>query len=124
MATGVPKDTKKNGSWLLLGEFKINNVDDEDQHLTRQISEIFRGLNIQPSQLRRILDALMEVIQKASLLREHGQDNSPILLRIWADKDCFCDRGWGFFVVEQPHSYSQNMVRLTMYLVELFLYQE
>lgn len=124
MANDVPEDTEKNGSWQLLGEFKINNVVENDQHLTKEISEVIQGLNIQSSQLDRILNALMGVIQKASLIRERAKEISSILLRIWVETECVCGRGWGFFVVEQPNSHSQAMAGLTMYLVELFLYQE
>lgn len=124
MANNVPRDAEKNGSWQLLGEMRIDKVDNNVQQLTEQISGAVRKLSIQALQLDRILNALLGVIQKATLIRNRDQEISPILLRIWAEKDCVSGRGWGFFVVEQPFNHFQDMAGLTMYLVELFLYQE
>lgn len=124
MANQVPGSAKRNGGWQLLGEIKINKVDNNVRQLTEQISEVVQELKIQPSQQDRIFNAVLEAIQKTSFMRNRAKEFSQILLHIWVANDCVCGRGWGFFVVEQPFSHSQDIAELTMYLVELFLYQE
>lgn len=99
--------------WQLLADHTVSGQFGDDQPLLAPALAVEPRVILRPQQLERIRQTLLRAIARAASL--------PLRIRIWRMGSCTGDCGWGFFLVERQSDMTDGE---TVYLVELFLYQE
>ena len=124
MTNSIAINTGPASGWRLLTEFSVTSTRDAGRQLADQVTEATRALGLQPVQLERVHEALLQVVQRPSLRGQPAGHISLVHVRIWVGDECACGRGWGFFLVEKLGSVPEGATVKRHFLVELFLYQE
>ncbi len=126
--------------WQLLAECSATGEPGSEQRLAESIAIAMQVLGLEPSQERRIQQAVQEAVDKAVERRDLEKQNLPISIRVWISGVATrsphrapigakrhrqrARLGWGFFLVEKRWDALQATGRETPSIIELFLYQE
>lgn len=106
----------------LLADFVVAGPPEENRQLPDRLLDAVQGLNLQPLQLERIHEALVQAVART---RRGGGPTTVdrLRIRVWVMGTCASARGWGFFLLEKGDDNDRGHTN-TDRLVELFLYQE
>jgi hypothetical protein len=124
MADITASNIEDTPDWRLLTEFLVTRYASSEGSLRSQIKESMRDLNLQPEQLERICEVIINALYRASRGKQQADNFLAILMRIWLSGANSGEGGWGFFLVEKPGHAAGHSSLESMYVVDLFLYRE
>lgn len=131
--------TERGATWQLLLQLATPDGTAIDHASVERVTDAVRTLGLQPAVVKRIEQAVMEALGKAT--QREDWDQSRVTIRIWiSDRSGAMDPlrsslhtpkgrsrrrgGWGFFLVERQEGDPGTTVVKSRSVVELYLYRE
>jgi hypothetical protein len=130
---------KQESAWRLLVELFPSGGPGSEHQAVKRVTEAVQELGLQPAQVERIREALLEALREAKKRGNQGQHDLPVIVRTWISgahpedpspsnsgaqqgdrRKC---RGWGFFLIQKQGD-PQVPAAEAHHVIELYLYQE
>lgn len=110
--------------WHMLARIKVTDLSDGGQSLRDQIAKAIGSLETKPPQLERITVAILQTANRVLSNPDPSGKFGLLLVLIWSAKEFIEGAGWGFFIIEKQETVSGSTASETVYVLEVFLYQE
>lgn len=140
MAEGDALHNGQGSTWHLLLQFMLDGAAGIEHRAVVRVTAAVQELGLQPAEVQRIGQAVMEVLRKDMQRQDRDQSSSPVLIRVWISGASMKDparsgpdaegvgrqmhRGWGFFLLERQEGALQDTEVEAQRVIELYLYQE
>lgn len=132
--------TTQDSAWRLLVELFPSGGPGSEHHAVGRVIGAVHRLGMQPAQVERIREALLEALREAKKRGNQDHHGLPVSVRIWISGAYTEDpspsnsgaqqgdrrkcRGWGFFLIQKHGGDPQASAAEAHHVIELYLYQE